>query len=290
MLANLRVFRTGMPVVAAGDLSRAASTQWRLAVLLVANMVMVAAAFSVENALMPWRIRMDATTPGWCFVLAEASAVGVVSALVIEGGWLAVAESLLFATLLGYAYFLAGAALIDPRRGLQLAHLVFRGVELGMVCVAGMMLGVVVRLIFRRRLSFVCRPDHRTVAQYQLGELMFLVVVFALGLGLINLFFDHFDRETQLAEILLAIVRAFPAALPWLWGVARPKLTLLDLAVIVGGTVFLMILKAVISYSISGDAFADVLLLAGQRAAAYATSATINGMLLRSLGFRWRAV
>jgi hypothetical protein len=32
-----------------------------------------------------------------------------------------------------------------------------------------------------------------------------------------------------------------------------------------------------------------VLLTAGQRAAAYATAATLNGMLVRGLGLRWRS-
>jgi hypothetical protein len=119
---------------------------------------------------------------------------------------------------------------------------------------------------------------------------MFLVVVFAAGLGLINLFFDHFRRETQLADILFSVVRAFPAALPWLWGVTRPKLAALELAVIVGGSICVMLVKATMSYATTSDEFSDALLLAGQRAAAYATAATLNGLLLRALGLRWHAV
>src|SRR5262245_9341980 len=118
MLANVRVFRAGIPAAAAGCLSDAAKVQWRLAVVLVANAVWIAGSFSIEDALAPWRTRMDATTPGWCFVLGGSSAVGMVMALAIEGGSLAVAESLLAATLLGYAYFLVGAVQIDLGRAL----------------------------------------------------------------------------------------------------------------------------------------------------------------------------
>lgn len=290
MLANVRVFRAGIPAAAAGGLSDGAKVQRRLAIVLVTNVVLIAGSFSVEDTLAPWRTRMDATTPGWCFVLGCAASVGIVTALAVEGGWLAVAESLLMATLLGYAYFLTGTALIDMRRTLQSAHLVFRGVELGMVCMAAMMIGVALRVVLRQRLSFAWQSARRAATQYQLGELMFLVVVFSAGLALVNLFFDHFDRETQLADILLAVVRAFPAALPWVWGTTRPKLALIHLAIIVGGSFGVMILKAAIFYAVSGEAFGDVFLLAGQRAAAYATSATINGLLLRGLGFRWHAV
>jgi hypothetical protein len=290
MLANVRVFRAGIPAAAAGSLSREASVHWRLAILLATNVLLVATSFSIENALTPWQARMDATTPGWCFVLGAASAIGMIIALAVEGGWLAVVEGLLAATLLGYAYFLAGASLIDPRRAVQLAHLMFRGVELGFVCAAAMMLGVAIRLLFHQRLTLARQPARRVAAQYQLRELMFLIVVFAVGLGPVNLFFDHFDRETQLADILLSVVRAFPASLPWLWGVARPKLKALDLAIIVGGSAGLMLIKALIFYGTTGDDFGGLLLLAGQRAAAYATAATMNGLLLRGLGLRWQAV
>src|SRR5581483_1714554 len=186
MLANGRVFRAGIPAAAAEGLSQEAKIQWRLAIVLVADVLLVAASFSIENALTPWRARMDATTPGWCFVLAAASSIGMITALAVQGGWLAVAEALLGATLLGYAYFLAGASLIDPRRAVQSAHLVFRGVELGFVCVAAMMLGVAFRFMFHQRLTLGSQPTRRATAQYQLGELMFLVVLFSVGLGLVN--------------------------------------------------------------------------------------------------------
>src|SRR5262245_41593189 len=168
MLANVRAFRAGVPAAAAGGPSNAAKVQWRLAIVLVANAVLIAGSFSIEDALAPWRMRMDATTPGWCFGLGGASVVGLVMALAVEGGSLAVAESLLAATLLGYAYFLAGAAFIDPRRGLQLAHLVFRGVELGLVCMAAMTLGIAIRLMFRQRLRFGAAPARHAGTQYQL--------------------------------------------------------------------------------------------------------------------------
>jgi hypothetical protein len=290
MFANVRVFRAGFPATAAGSLSQQARIQWCLAIVLIANVGLVAASFAIEDALTPWRMRMDSTTPGWCFALAGASAVGLVTALMASGGWLAVVESLLAATLLGYAYFFTGAVLIDMGRTLQHAHLVFRGVELGMVSMAAMMLGITLRLVLRQRLTFDCGAARRGAAQYQLGELMFLTVVFAAGLGLVNVFFDHYRRETQLADILFSVVRAFPAALPWLWGVTRPKLAALELALIVGGSIGVMMIKAAISAATTSDEFGDVLLLAGQRAAAYATSATINGLLLRSLGLRWHAV
>jgi hypothetical protein len=290
MLANVRMFRAGVPAAAAGSLSRQARIQSRLAVVLIANIGLVAASFAIEDALTPWRMRMDSTTPGWCFALAGAGATGIVTALTASGGWLAVAESLLAATLLGYAYFLTGAFLIDTGRMLQEAHLVFRAVELGMVSMAAMLLGITLRLVLRQRLTFDGGAARRAAAQYRLGELMFLVVVFAAGLGLINLFFDHFRRETQLADILFSVVRAFPAALPWLWGVTRPKLAALELAVIVGGSICVMLVKATMSYATTSDEFSDALLLAGQRAAAYATAATLNGLLLRALGLRWHAV
>ncbi len=301
MFANVRIFRAGFPVAAAEGLSREAQIQWRLAIVLITNMGLVAASFAIEDTLTPWRMRMDSTTPGWCFALAGASAVGMITALCVSGGWLAVAESLLAATLLGYAYFFTGAVLIDIGRMLQYAHLVFRGVELGMVSMAAMTLGIMLRLVLRQRLTLespaartcpaarISSEARRGAIQYRLGELMFLVVVCAAGLGLVNIFFDHYRRETQLADILFSVVRAFPAALPWLWGVTRPKLASVELALIVGVSIGVMLVKAAMSAMATSDEFGDVLLLAGQRAAAYATAATINGLLLRALGLRWHA-
>jgi hypothetical protein len=200
-----------------------------------------------------------------------------------------VVQSLLAATLLGYAYMLAGAWLIDQRRTIQYAHLVFRAVELGMVGVAAMAAGIGTRLVLRQRLALCGEVPQRVGRQYHLGELMFLIVVFAVGLGLVNLFFDHVDRETQLADILLAIARAFPAALPWLWGVMQPKLTIPALAVIVGLTLGLLLVKAAFDYTLTGDELAAILPQVTRRAAAYAAAATLNGLSLRALGFRWQS-
>jgi hypothetical protein len=298
MSALARMLRAGLPVGDAQSLYANAAVQSRLLLLLAINLAAVAASFSIENLLLPWQSRMDATTPGWCFVLAQASTIGLVAALAIRGGWLAVVEAILAATLLGYAYVLAGSSLIDPRRAIQQAHLIFRAVELGMIVVAAMACGIGARLMLHQRLLVGSNTDaiehgwgsqqcHRR--QYHVGELLFLMAVFAVGLGLVNLFFDHFDRETQLAEIVLAVLRAFPAALPWLWGVTQPKLSPAALAAIVAITIAVMLLKVTIAYTLTGDELTAILMLAVRRAAAYAAGATLNGLALRGLGFRWQA-
>jgi hypothetical protein len=263
--------------------------QLRLLLLLLINLLAVAACFPLENLVLPWRARMDTSTPGWCFVLAQAAAIGFAAALSIRGGPAAVVRTLLAATLLGYAYALAGQWLLDPRRALQMAHLIFRAVQLGLVSVAAMAVGITARLMFRHRLTLSDDPEplRRAAPQFHLGELMFLVVVFAIGLGLVNLFFDHFDRETQLVDLVLAIVRSLPAALPWLWGALQRRLSPAALAAIVGSALALMVLKATIEYALTGDDFSALLKLTGPRAAAYAAAATLNGLLLRGLGFHW---
>jgi hypothetical protein len=113
--------------------------------------------------------------------------------------------------------------------------------------------------------------------------------VFSIGLSAVELFFDHLQRETQLAEIMLSIVRTFPAALPWLWGVTRPELRPRELVAIIAVTLLVMFIKAAVMYWLTSDDIQAVLLAAGQRAAAYATAATLNGMLMRGLGLRWRS-
>lgn len=289
MSAHVRLFRAALPAGSAQSLYPDAAAQSRLVFLLALNLVAVAASFPIENTLLPWKSRMDFSTPGWCFVLAQASSIGVVVAITVRGGSFAVVEALLAATLLGYAYVLTGASLIDPRRAIQHAHLIFRAVELGLIVVVAMAGGIALRLMLHQRLSLGGDSAAHTPRQYHLGELMFLVVVFAVGLGLVNLFFDHFDRETQLAEIVLAVSRAFPAALPWLWGVTQPKLSVSALAAIVGITLGVMALKMTIAYALTDDELAAILMQTGRRAAAYAAAATLNGLVLRGLGFRWQS-
>ena len=288
MSAHVRLFGAGLPGAIAHRLYLEAAVQSRLLLLLALNLAAVAASFSIENLLLPWQSRMDATTPGWCFVLAQASVIGVVAALAIRGGWLAVIEALLAATLLGYAYVLAGSSLIDPRRAIQHAHLIFRAVELGMVVVVAMAGGIAARLMLHQRLTLDGRSTGRASRQYHVGELLFLMAVFAVGLGLVNLFFDHVDRETQLADIVLAVARAFPAALPWLWGVTQPKLSPAALATIIAITIAVMLLKMTIAYTLTGDELTAILMQAGRRASAYAAGAMLNGLALRGLGFRWQ--
>src|SRR5205823_4919596 len=53
--------------------SRAWAVQWRLALLLIVNLTIVAATFVAENGLLPWYARMDQATAGWCFVVAQAA-------------------------------------------------------------------------------------------------------------------------------------------------------------------------------------------------------------------------
>jgi hypothetical protein len=286
MSANILVLRAGEAAGRARDIYPEAPIQGRLALVVLFNLAAVAASFYLENMLLPWRARMDTTTPGWCFVLAQASALGLAIAIATRGGSFAVVQALLAATLLGYAYTLSGAWLIDPRRALQYAHLIFRAVEMGLVSVAAMALGIAMKLMLHQRLALAGDAAPKSARHFYLGQLMFLIGVFAVGLWLVNLFFDHFDRETQLAEIVQAIVRSFPAALPWLWLVLQPRPMLPAIGVVLGITLIVMAVKVFIA-SLTGDELPVILLQATDRAAAYALGAALNGLLLRGLGFRW---
>ena len=82
MFAHVHRFRAMLPAGGAQGFYSNAAAQSRLAFLLALNLMAVAASFSIENFLLPWQSRMDATTPGWCFVLAQASTIGVVAAIV----------------------------------------------------------------------------------------------------------------------------------------------------------------------------------------------------------------
>jgi len=286
MSANIIALRPGSATAFLGGYPDA-PVQVRLAAVMILNLAAVPACFVIENFLLPWQMRMDTTTPGWCFLLAQAGVVGFVAALTIREGVASVVEALLAATLLGYVYVFIGTWMIDPRRAVQSAHLIFRAVELGMVSVAAMAIGATVRLLLRQRLTLF--PDGGVTAgrTYGLRELMFLIVVFAVGMELVTLFFDHFDRETQLYDCLLAVVRSLPATLPWLWGVTQRRLSRRALAIIVGATLGLIGLKALLAYALTGGEPAAILEQAVRRGAAYAAGATLNGLLLRGLGFSW---
>jgi hypothetical protein len=259
-----------------------------LVVALVTNLIAIPAAFAVENMLAPWQVRMEVTTPGWCFMMAQAAVIGFVAALVVRGKVLAVAEGLLAATLLGYAYVLANLWLIEAHRGLQYTHLVFRGVELGMVALAALLVGVATRQILRERLLFAGEQPSGSGRQYGLGDLLFLIAAYSVALALVNLFFNHFHRETQIRDVSVAAVRTLPAALPWVWGVTQRRLSSAALATIVLMTLIVMGVKILVVYAVTGDEIGLVVEQAGRRAAAYAFGGTFNGLLLRGLGFSWQ--
>jgi hypothetical protein len=261
--------------------------QWRLLVVLAACIAGVAGSFSLENLLVPWRARMDSTTPGWTFVLSLATVFGFVAALAVQARSAAVVHALFAATLIGYAYVIAGATMIDPRRAVQLAHLTFRAVELGLVSVAAMIVGECVRLLLRQRLALFGDLGGEGATQYGVADLLFLTLVFAVGTWLMNLFFDHFRRDQQLHQVLLAIVRALPAALPWLWGLTQKRLSPRALVAIVGVTIGVWLVKAAFEYEATGEEVGYVLYHTLVRAVAYAVGATACGLLLRGLGFRW---
>lgn len=264
-----------------------AAIQWRLALVLLASLVGIAASFWLENILLPWKSRMDRTTPGWAFVLSQASVFGFVAALSIRGRSAAIAQALLAATLIGYAYVIAGSLLIDQRRTVQYAHLIVRGVELGLVSVAAMIVGASVRLLACQRLALHGEDAEKHAAQFSLGDLMFLTLVFAIGVWSVNLFFDHYDREAQLGDVLLSVVRALPAALPWLWGVTQPRLSKKAVLVIVASSAALWAIKTICEYETLADQLPLVMVQVGVRSVAYAAGATATALLLRSLGFRW---
>ena len=117
---------------------------------------------------------------------------------------------------------------------------------------------------------------------------MFLVVVFAIGLGFVNLFFDHFDRESQILEVTLAVARTLPATLPWLWGVTQRRLSLAALLVIVAISLIVMLVKMGILYSLATNDLWTIFEQSGRRAVAYAVAGTASGLVLRGLGFQWR--
>jgi len=265
-----------------------APVQWRLWLVLAGGLVGIAASFWLENWLLPWQLRMDRTTPGWAFVLSQASVFGFVSAMAIRGRSASIAQALLAATLIGYAYVIAGSLLIDPRRTVQYAHLIVRAVELGLVSVAAMIVGASVRLLARQRLALSSDEPETHHAQFSLGDLMFLTLVFAIGVWLVNLFFDHFEREVQLGDVLLSIVRALPAALPWLWGVTQPRLSLKAALAIVGSSAALWAIKTICEYETMSTELPLTMALVAARSVAYAAGASAIGLLLRALGFRWR--
>jgi hypothetical protein len=287
MSANLVLLRAGASARGVESLYPDARSHSLLAILLAVNLAVVGAAFAVENTLWPWRVRMDTTTPGWCLVLAQASTLGFVTALALRSGWASVAQGLMAATLVGYAYVLAGAHVVDPRRPLQLTQLIYRALELGMVSVGSLMLGASMRLLLRQELV-LSADDNRSAPRFGLADLLFLMIVFAVGLGMANLFLDHFDRDAQLFAVVLALVRSLPATLPWLWGVTQRRLSPTALLLIIASSILLLLLKVFFEWSARGELTGEMWQQAGRRAMAYAVAGTANGLALRGMGFRWK--
>jgi hypothetical protein len=260
----------------------------RLGVVLALNLLLVAGAFYAENVLWPWQARMDLRTPGWAMVLAQTVVLGFVAALTNRAGWIAVVLGLLAATLLAYAFFLAGTWLIDITRALQTAYLISRAVQLGLVGTIVLTLGVAVRLILRQRLALRTEPLADAVPQYCLSELMFLVAACSVGFGVLNLFAYDFEREDQVFALADSLLRALPGTLPWLWLVTQPRVTVRAIVWVFLATAGLAGAKIVWDHALTRQEASEILCDARLRAAAFTGGAVFNGLLLRALGFRWR--
>lgn len=258
-----------------------------LALLLGLNLAAVTAVFALEDRFWPWCRRMETMTPGWCFVLAQAAVLGFVTVVAIRGKWVAVAYGLLSATLLGYAYCFAGRWNIASFRDLESSQLVFRSVVLGLVTVAAVVLGMCIRLMLRQRLRMAEAIPHERRMQHSVRDLLFLMAVFAVGLGSINLFLDHFDREMQIWQIVVAVAVTFPAVLPWLWGATQRRLTAASISAIVLASLALIGIKSFVIYGMTGQELSEVILQAEYRAAAFTFAGILNGLLLRVAGFSW---
>jgi hypothetical protein len=270
----------------AGSASADTRNHLLLGIVILGNLAAVAACLLIENVLRPWQSPADMATPGWCLIAAQAELLGFTAALVLRNGWAGIAHGLMAATLMAYAYGLTGVWLVDERRPLQVTQVIFRALEFGMLSVAALMVGSTVRLLFCRRLAH--EREHDPAARhFGLRDLMFLTVVFGIGLSMCNLFLDHFERDVQLFALGRAFVRSLPATLPWMWGAVQRQLTWKALVTIVAISLAVMVTKALVEGGQSGEMNPELWHHAGRRAAAYAFAGTMNGLLLRGLGFRW---
>jgi hypothetical protein len=263
-----------------------ARDQALLAVFVLVNLGAAAIAFPLEGILSLGTVRIDASTPGWCFVLAQAGVLGFVAALTFRGAWMATVQGLMAATLLGYAYVYTGQWWIDERRILDYSHLVYRGLEIGMVSFAALILGVGVRLIVQQRMLLQEEHDAGRASQYSVRDLLFLMAVFAVGMGFVNLFFNHSLREEQLLEVGWAVLQTLPAAVPWLWVTVRRRLPLGSALAILAASLLLIGANAVVGALSTTAQIADVVKVAALSGAAFAVAGAVNGLVLRWLGFR----
>jgi hypothetical protein len=285
---GLQIPALGQRAGSSGPLYPDGPAHARLFVVLAANLAVVAAAFYAENQLWPWQARMDLRTPGLVLMLAQTVVLGFVVGLATRAGWLAMMLGLLSATLLGYAFFYSGLWLIDPRRALQMAYLISRAVEVGLIGSTMLVLGLATQLVLRQRLALPYEPVAAAAPQYRLRELMFLIAACAFGLGVSNLFAYDFEREVQVFSLVDAVARTAPATLPWLWLVTQPKITLRAIVWVAVLTVGLTALKIVMDHALTREEAYEILCDARLRAAALTGGAVVNGLLLRALGFRWR--
>ena len=260
----------------------------RLLVLVAIGAGVVALSFMMEDLFLPWRVRMYQFTSGWATALAQSIAVAVACALAVRGGWLSVAQGLLAATIAAYAYSLGGLWIIDPARSLQTAHVVSRGVQLGLVSAVALTLGVAARLVLRQRLALAGERLDERACSFNMTELLFLTAACAAGLGVAKLFAYDFHRDDQVFEIAVVLLRALPATLPWLWLLTQPRPTLRGLAgaLAIGGSVALI--KVIVEPIVTGHDAEEVRQRVALSSLAYTITASANGLLLRWMGFRWR--
>lgn len=262
----------------------------RLALLVWLNVVAVAASVWIEQWLLLDSTAFGMRPPRWWLALGQAAALGLILTSAVQDRRAAIVNSILTGTILGYVYALSGASVIAERLAVERVDLVFQAVELGCVCCAGMAIGAAARFVGRWQLSPTDLAISETSghAQYSVADLLFLTGVIGVTLGLINLFLEDEIREAQLWGIGATVALVVPASLPWLWGVSQNRLTPAFAVVIPLLSVGLLLFLALREYTLTFGPFAAILEHAGQRTAALAFAATINGLAIRALGFSWR--
>jgi hypothetical protein len=260
----------------------------RLVALLAATLWLVYISFGLENQFTPWSQRMDQFSPGWAWASSQAVASGVAIALAVRGGWFSVAQGLLGATLLAYAYVLGGLSLIETRRAFQAAVLVSRGANLGLAAACVLTAAVAARICLRQRLALRSEELDSHAKHFSLAELLFLTAACAVGLRIAQEFTFDVTRDHQFYYIAVTLVRTLPATLPWLWLLTldRPTTRLFSAVAAISAIVF--VVKFALAATVASDPPIQVLLQIALTSLACTLCAVLNGLLLRCLGFRWR--
>jgi hypothetical protein len=306
MAAHFRQFTEGrtvsaLPAVASpiapsnssATITRLVPWDLNLVALLSVNMAMLAAAWIAIDRVWPWSINMGKGSFNQGVVLAVGICGGSIAALVFKSQWRGLVLAIIWSFASGYTLVTVRWTCSSP--GFFARHqdeIIADSTLDGLRTLAMFAAACFVTLWWRCWMSQSKRPQSVGRSQFQLKDLVFVTTVVATYLGLFKLApsFPNANRPLPLFDSITSLFVALPCVLPIVWLLLQPRVSARCVCGAGLWIVAFVTAKGFFLWCNMGNPAFDpwwiprhcLMITIG-----YSLVALINGVLLRTAGYRW---